>query len=53
MDYTAKMLKALYEIIELLKDIRKQNNTIIHRIESIDEINAEAHGYVLKEDNGE
>lgn len=51
MDYTAKMLKALYDIIELLKDIKRQNNTIIHRFESIDEINAEAHGYKLKEDS--
>lgn len=51
MDYTAKLLKALYEIVELLKDIRKQNNTIIHRLESIDVINAEAHGYKLKEDS--
>lgn len=53
MDYTAKMLKALYDIIELLNDIKKQNKTIIHRLESIDEINAEANGYVLKEDDSE
>ena len=51
MDYTAKLLKDLYEIVELLKDIKKQNNTIIHRLESIDEINADAHGYKLKEDS--
>lgn len=50
MDYTAKILKALYDIVELLKDNKKQNNTIINRLESIDEINAESHGYKLKED---
>lgn len=49
MDYTAKILKALYEIVELLKSIKKQNSTIIQRLESIDEINADAHGYVLKD----
>lgn len=49
MDYTAKILKALYEIVEMLKSIKKQNNTIIHRLESIEEINADAHGYVLKD----
>lgn len=51
MDYTAKLLKALYDIVELLKDIKKQNNIIIHRLESIDEIKAEAHGYKLKDDS--
>ena len=51
MDYTAKILKAMYEIVELMKVIKKQNDTIIHRLESIDKINADAHGYKLKEDS--
>lgn len=51
MDYTSKLLKAIYEIVELMKVIKKQNDTIIHRLESIDEINADAHGYKLKEDS--
>lgn len=53
MDYTGKLLKGLYEVIELLKDIKKQNGTIIKRLASIDEINAEANGYVLKGDDKE
>jgi hypothetical protein len=43
----------LYEAIELLKDIKRQNSTIIKRLASIDEINAEAHGYVLREGDEE
>ena len=34
MDYTAKLLKSLYDIVELLKDIKKQNNTIIRKLEN-------------------
>lgn len=32
MDYTAKLLKALFEIIDLLKDIKKQNAMILKEI---------------------
>ena len=53
MDYTSKLLKAIYEITELLKVIKKQNDAIIRRLESIDEINAESHGYVLKDGDDE
>ena len=37
MDYASKLLKAIYDIVELMKVIKKQNDTIIHRLESIDE----------------
>ena len=33
MDYTAKLLKGLYEVIDLLKDIKKQNAVILKRLE--------------------
>lgn len=36
MDYTAKLLKALYDIVELLKEIKRQNATIIEKLRSID-----------------
>lgn len=49
MDYTGKALKGLYEIINLLKDIKKQNDTIIKRLRSIDEVVAEANGYIIKD----
>lgn len=32
MDYTAKLLKAFYEMIELLKDIKKQNKEILEEL---------------------
>lgn len=47
MDYTAKLLKSLYDIVELLKDIKKQNNTIIRKLEN------ETHEYELTEDKNE
>lgn len=47
MDYTAKLLKSLYDIVELLKDIKKQNNTIIRRLEN------ETHECELTEDKDE
>lgn len=37
MDYTGKLLKGLYEVIELLKDIKKQNDIIIKKLKSIDD----------------
>ena len=50
MDYTVKLLKTLFDIVDLLKDIKHQNNKIIFRLESIDKINAEANGYEVSED---
>lgn len=49
MDYASKLLKSIYDIVELMKVIKKQNDTIIHRLESIYKINADAHGCVLKD----
>lgn len=36
MDYTAKLLKVLYDIVELLKKIARQNDTIIKKLTEID-----------------
>lgn len=36
MDYTAKLLKALYDIVELLKKIGRQNDIIIEKLTEID-----------------
>lgn len=49
MDYTGKALKGLYEVINLLKDIKKQNDTIIKQLRSIDNSVAEANGYILED----
>ncbi len=51
MDYTGKTLKGLYEVINLLKDIKKQNDTIIKQLKNIDNSVAEANGYIISEDN--
>lgn len=45
MDYTGKALKGLYEVIGLLKDIRKQNGTIIKQLKEIDTTVCDVHGY--------
>lgn len=37
------------EIVNLLKDIKKQNNTIIKTLKNIDNGVAEANGYVLED----
>lgn len=37
------------EIVNLLKDIKKQNNTIIKILKNIDNGVAEANGYVLED----
>lgn len=49
MDNQGKVLKALYRIVELLETTKKQNDRIIRTLETINEINADAHGYVLKD----
>jgi hypothetical protein len=51
-DYQGKVLKALYRIVELLETTKKQNDRIIRTLETINEINADAHGYVLKDEDG-
>lgn len=51
MDYQGKVLKALYRIVELLETTKKQNDRIIRTLETINEINADAHGYVLKDED--
>lgn len=53
MDYTKeyKLLKGLYEAIDLLKDIKKQNNRISKQIDNIAAITAEVHGYKIVEDD--
>lgn len=50
MDYTGKLLKGLYEVIELLKTIKKQNDVIIKRLKDIDNVVSEANGYIVTED---
>lgn len=49
MDYTGKTLKGLYEVINLLKDIKKQNDTIIKQLKDINSNVAEANGYILED----
>lgn len=51
MDYQGKVLKALYRIVELLETTKKQNDRIIRTLETINEINADAHVYVLKDED--
>lgn len=51
MDYQGKVLKALYRIVELLETTKKQNDRIIRTLETINEINADAYGYVLKDED--
>lgn len=51
MDYQGKVLKTLYRIVELLETTQKQNDRIIRTLETINEINADAHGYVLKDED--
>lgn len=38
------------EIVNLLKDIKKQNNTIIKLLKNIDNGVCEANGYVIEQD---
>lgn len=38
------------EIVNLLRDIKKQNNTIIKILKSIDNGVCEANGYVIEQD---
>lgn len=49
MDYTGKALKGLYEVINLLKDIKKQNDTIIKQLRNIGDGVAEANGYIIED----
>lgn len=51
MDYAKeyKLLKGLYEVIDLLKDIKKQNNRISKQIDNIAAITAEVNGYKIVE----
>lgn len=53
MDYAKeyKLLKGLYEVIDLLKDIKKQNNRISKQIDDIAAITAEVNGYKIVEDD--
>lgn len=51
MDNQGKVLKALYRIVELLETTKKQNDRIIRTLETINEINADAQGYVLKDED--
>lgn len=36
MDYTSKILKGLYEAIQLLKDIKNQNKAILKAVKNFD-----------------
>lgn len=49
MDYTGKALKGLCEVINLLKDIKKQNDTIIKQLRNINNGVAEANGYIIED----
>lgn len=53
MDYTAKLLKGLYETIELLKDIKDQNDAILRRMNNMEKLYAVTHGYVEIGGDGE
>lgn len=41
------------EVIKLLKDINKQNDTIIKQLRSIDNGVTEANGYILEDEENE
>ena len=36
MDYTSKILKGLYDIVQLLKDIKNQNKAILKAVKDFD-----------------
>lgn len=38
MDYTGKLLKGLYDIVQLLKDIKNQNKAILKAIKDFDKL---------------
>lgn len=44
-------MNANKEIVFLLKDIKKQNNTIIKILKRIDDGVCEANGYIIEQDN--
>lgn len=44
MDYTGKLLKALYEIVDLLKDIKKQNKQILGQVQRVEWIEKQVYG---------
>lgn len=46
MEFHLRMDKYMKEVIKLLKDINKQNDTIIKQLRSIDNGVAEANGYI-------
>ena len=48
MEYQDKVLYALHLIAERLETIKQQNNHIIAVMETISEVNADAHGYKLR-----
>ena len=48
MEYHDKVLYALHLIEEQLETIKQQNNHIIEVMETISEVNADAHGYKLR-----
>ena len=50
MDYTGKLLKGLYEAIELLKDIKAQNKEILRHARSIRIIEEKSHNYFIKDE---
>jgi hypothetical protein len=49
MEFHLRMDKYMKEVIKLLKDINKQNDTIIKQLRSIDNGVAEANGYITED----
>lgn len=47
-EYRDEVLHALYLIQKQLEIINNQNDRIIEAVETISEVNADAHGYKLK-----
>nr|WP_211148459.1 hypothetical protein [Ruminococcus sp. 1001270H_150608_F2] len=49
MEFHLRMDKYMKEVIKLLNDINKQNDTIIKQLRSIDNGVAEANGYITED----
>lgn len=50
MDYTGKLLKGLYEAIELLKDIKAQNKEILRHTRAVRIIEEKSHNFFIRDE---
>ena len=50
MDYTGKLLKGLYEAIELLKDIKAQNKEILRHTRAARIIEEKSHNCFIRDE---